>query len=70
MAERVHSQDIYIHESVDFEIARRWMWINCKDVDSISVEIISKRVGKTLFNVLYRLPNGFLDPFEKFSREF
>ena len=38
MAERVHSQDIYIHESVDFEIARRWMWINCKNVDSISVD--------------------------------
>ena len=38
-------------------------------MESLSVEIISNTVRKTLFNVLYRLPNGFIDPFETFLKE-
>lgn len=57
---------IYIHKHFWFKI-RHDLSINCKIEESLSVEITFHTVQKTLFNVLYRLPNGTLvDPFETF----
>ena len=56
---------IYIHKTFDFKV---WsdLSINNKDIDSISVEISSNKKRNTLVNILYRPPNGKIEPFENF----
>ena len=47
---------------------RNGLDVNNKDIESTSVEILSDKETNTLFNVLYRLPNGQIEPFEKFLK--
>ena len=42
--------------------------INCKDVESLCVEILFENKCNTLINILYRPPNGQIELFEKFLR--
>ena len=38
--------------------------INSKDIEAISVELLYEKKRNTLFNVVYRPPNGKIEPFE------
>ena len=56
---------IYIHNSLNF-ISRPDLSINCDDIGSLTLEIISDNTWNTLVNVLYRSPNGQFETFESF----
>ena len=58
---------IYIQKDFEFKI-RNDLSINCKDVESIGVELLHDKKKNTLFNVLYRPPNGQIETFENFLR--
>ena len=66
---RTHSRgrgvSIYIHKDFEFKI-RNDLSINCKDVESLGVELLHDKKKSTLFNVLYRQPNGQIETFENF----
>ena len=68
---RTHSRgggvSIYIHKDFEFKI-RNDLSINCKDVESLGVELLHDKTKNTLFNVLYRPPNGQIETFENFLR--
>ena len=49
---RGYEVSIYIHENFSFKI-RRDLSINCKNMEFLSVEIVSNTIRNTLFNVLY-----------------
>ena len=53
---------IYVHKMFDFKV-RSDLSINNKDIESISVEISSNKKRSTLVNILYRPPNGEIEPF-------
>ena len=53
---------VYIHKNFEFKI-RNDPSIN-KDIESIDVELLHKKRRNTLFNVVYRPPNGKIEPFE------
>ena len=57
-----------VHKSLIFKIRHR-LNINCKDVESVSIEVISNTVQNTLFTVLYKPPNSLIDPFESFFKK-
>ena len=42
--------------------------INSKDIESIRVELLYEKRTNTLFNVVYRPPNGKIEPFENFIK--
>ena len=42
--------------------------MNCKDVESLGVELLNNKKKNTLFNVLYRPPNGKIEIFENFLK--
>ena len=53
----------------DFELKiRNDLSINCKDVESLGVELLHVKKKNTLFNVLYRPSNGQIETFENFLR--
>ena len=56
---------MYVHKTFDFKV-RSDLSINNKDIESISVEISSNKKRNTLVNILYRPPNGEIEPFEIF----
>ena len=56
-----------IHKNFEFKI-RNDLSINCKDIESIGVGLLHEKRRKTLFNVVYKPPNGKMVPFEKFSK--
>ena len=56
---------IYVHKTFDFKV-RSDLSINNKDIESISVKISSNKKRNTLVNILYRSPNGEIEPFEIF----
>ena len=58
---------VYIHKSVNFKI-RNDLNVNNKDRVSLSVEIWSDKERNALVNVLYRPPNGQIEPFKNFLR--
>ena len=68
---RTHSRgggvSIYIHKGFEFKI-RNDLSINCKDVESLGVELLHDKKKNNLFNVLYRPPNGQIETFENFLR--
>ena len=68
---RTHSRGggvpIYIHKDFEFKI-RNDLSINCKDAESLGVELLHDKKKNTLFNVLYRPPNGQIETFENFWR--
>ena len=67
---RSHSRgggvSIYIHKDFEFKI-RNDLSINCKDVESLGVELLHDKKKNALFNVLYRPPNGQIETFETFE---
>ena len=56
---------IYIHNSLNFR-SRPDLSINCDDIESLILEIISDNMQNTLVNVPYRPPNGQFETFESF----
>ena len=56
---------IYIHISLDFTVKSN-LRINNKDIESVTIEILSEKKRNTLINALYRPPNGQIESFEKF----
>ena len=52
---------IYVHKTFDFKV-RSDLSINNKNIESISVEISSNKKRNTLNNILYRPPNGEIEP--------
>ena len=55
---------IYIKKVLNFKI-KDDLSINCKDVESLCIELLFKNKRNTLINVLYRPPNGQIESFEK-----
>ena len=60
---------IYIHNSLNF-ISRPDLSINCDDIESLTLEIISDNTRNTLMNVLYRPPKEKFETFESFLTNF
>ena len=58
---------VYIHKNFEFKI-RNDLSINSKDIESIDVELLYEKMRNTLFNVVYRPPNGKVEPFENFFK--
>ena len=56
---------VYIHNSLNFK-ARLDISTNCRDIESLKLEIISEKTRNTIVSVLYRPPNGHLEHFENF----
>ena len=55
---------IYIKEVLNFKI-KDDLSINCKDVESLCIELLFENKRNTLISFLYRPPNGQTEPFEK-----
>ena len=49
----------------DFKI-RNDLSINCKDIKSVNMEFLHEKRRNILLNVVYRPPNGKIEPFENF----
>ena len=60
---------VYIHNSLNFK-ARLDISTNCRDIESLKLEIISEKTRNTIVSVLYRPPNGHLEHFENFLTNF
>ena len=58
---------VYIHKNFEFKI-RNDLSINSKDIESVSVELLHEKRRNALFNVVYRPPNGKIEPFENFLK--
>ena len=56
---------IYIHNSLNLKI-RPDLSIKNNDIESLSAELVSDKVRNTIVNVLYRPPNGQIEPFETY----
>ena len=57
----------YIQKNFEFKI-RNNLSVNCKDIESIGVQLLHKKKKNTLFNVAYRPPNCKIEPFENFLK--
>ena len=60
---------VYFHNSLNFK-TRADVSINSKDVESVTLEIVSERVRNSTVNILYRPRNGHFEPFKNFLRTF
>ena len=60
---------VYIHNSLNFK-TRPDLSINCGDIESLTLEIISEKTRNTIVSVLYRPPNGHSEHFENFLTNF
>lgn len=49
----------------DFKI-RNDLSINCKDINSVNMELLHEKGRNILLNVVYKPPNGKTEPFENF----
>ena len=49
----------------DFKI-RNDLSINCKDIKSVNIELLHEKGRNILLNVVYKPPNGKIEPFENF----
>ena len=56
---------IYMHNSLSFKILSN-LWINSVDIESLSIELSLDNKRSTSVNVLYRPPNGKIEPFQTF----
>ena len=56
---------IYIHNSLRFKVLSN-LSINAVDIESLSIELSLYNKRSTFVNVLYRPPNGKIEPFETF----
>ena len=60
------SVSICSSNSLNFKVGLD-LTISNNDIESPSAEIVSGKVRNTIANVLYRPPNGQIEPFETFS---
>ena len=60
---------VYIHNSLNIK-TRSDFSINCGDIESLRLEIISDKIHNTIVNVLYRPPNDHSEHFENFLTNF
>ena len=60
---------IYIHNSLNFK-TRSDISTHCRDVDSLTLEMICEKTRNTMVSVLYRPLNGHLEHFENFLTNF
>ena len=58
---------VFIHKNFEFKIGND-LTINSKDTGSIGVERLYEKRRNTLFNVVYRPPNGGIEPVENFLK--
>ena len=58
---------LYIQKYFESKI-RNDLVINCKDIESVSVELLHEKKRSNLFNVVYRPPNGKIEPLENFFK--
>ena len=56
---------VYIHNSLNLK-TRPDLSVNCRDIESLTLEIISEKTRNIIGSVLYRPPNGHSEHFEKF----
>ena len=59
---------IFIHESLDYKV-RKDLSVNCDAIESLSIEICNKKTRNTVFNVLYRSPNGDIEICEQVCKD-
>ena len=55
----------YLHSSFKVK-TRSDLSTNCRDIGSLTLEIISEKIRNTIISVLYRPPNGHFEHFENF----
>ena len=60
---------VYIHNSFNVK-TRSDLSTNCRDIESLTLEIISEKTRNTIVSVLYRPPNGHFEHFENFLTNF
>ena len=59
---------IFIHESLDYKV-RKDLSINCDAIESLSIEICKGKTRPTIFNAVYRPPNGDTKISEPFCKD-
>ena len=59
---------VYIHDSLKFK-SRRELDINKKNVESLSIELISKNSNNTVLSTIYRAPEGDFKAFNTFLKD-
>ena len=59
----------YTKKELNFKV-KDGLIIKCKDVKSLSVELLFENKRSTLINVLYRPPNGQIELFKKILNMF
>ena len=59
----------YLHSSFKVK-TRSDLSTNCRDIGSLTLEIISEKIRNTIISVLYRPPNGHFEHFENFLTNF
>ena len=67
--QKAWGMSLYIHISLNFK-TRPDLSTNCRDIDSVTLEIISEKKRNIIVSVLYKPPNGHLDHFEKILANF
>ena len=60
---------VYIYNSLNFK-TRPDLSITCRDIESLTLEIIFEKTHNTIVSVLYRPPNGHSEYFENFFNFF
>ena len=58
---------VYIHKNLKFKI-RNDLSINSKDIESVSAELLYEKRKSSLFNAVYKSPDGKIEPFEDFLK--
>ena len=59
---------IFIHESLDYKV-RKDLSVNCDAIESLSIEICKGKTRNTIFNAVYRPPNGDTKISEQFCKD-
>ena len=59
---------MYIHDSLNFK-SRRDLDINTKNLESLSIELISKNSKNTVLPTIYRPPDGYFKAFNPFLKD-
>ena len=59
---------MYIHDSLNFK-SRRELDINTKNVESLSIELISKNSKNTVLSTIYRPPDSDFKAFNTFLKD-
>ena len=65
---RVGGISMYIHDSVNFKSWRE-LDIDTKNVESLSIELISKNSKNTVLSTIYRPPDGDFKAFNTFLKD-